>query len=62
MAVAVRQRHYLVRDFLVAAAGAALMVFYISAFTSAMQSTEVVQQAEIQIDDEGPPRIALQTR
>jgi hypothetical protein len=56
MTIAGRQRSHLVRDLLVAAAGAMLMAFYISAFTSAMQPRELVHEGEQQT--EPAPRIA----
>jgi hypothetical protein len=56
--VAVRQRSHLVRDLLVATAGAALMAFYISVFTSAMQTTSVAKKAAA----EPEPSIALVVR
>jgi hypothetical protein len=58
MTIAVRQRSHLVRDLLVAAAGAMLIVFYFSAFTNAMQPSEMVREAEPQ-RVEAEPRIAL---
>lgn len=57
MTIAVRQRGHLVRDLLVATAGAALMVFYFSAFTSAMQPSELAREAGPQTI-EPAPRIA----
>ena len=56
--IAVRQRSHLVRDLLVAAAGAVLIVFYFSAFASAMQLRELVREEEPQTV-EPEPRIAL---
>lgn len=56
--VAVRQRNHLVRDLLVATAGAVLMTFYISAFTSAMETPSVAQKAAA----EPQPSIALVDR
>lgn len=53
--IAVRQRSHLVRDFLVATAGAVLMAFYISAFSSAMHTTNVASKAAA----EPQPSIAL---
>jgi hypothetical protein len=58
MTIAVRQRSHLVRDLLVAAAGAMLIVFYFSAFTNAMQPSEVVRESEPQ-RVAAEPRIAL---
>ncbi|HWN71426.1 MAG TPA: hypothetical protein VNM90_27495 [Haliangium sp.] len=56
--IALRQRSHLVRDLLVAAAGAVLIVFYFSAFASAMQLRELVRDEEPKTV--GPkPRIAL---
>jgi hypothetical protein len=60
MTIAGRQRRHLVRDLLVTAAGAMLMLFYISAFTSAIQPSELVRQAEPQTV-EPAPRIAVVT-
>jgi hypothetical protein len=53
--IAVRQRNHLVRDLLVATAGAVLMAFYISAFSGAMQAENVASKATT----EQEPRIAL---
>lgn len=53
--IAVRQRSHLVRDLLVGAAGAVLIAFYVSAFTSAMQTRSVAQRAAT----EPQPSIAL---
>ncbi len=58
MTIAVRQRSHLVRDLLVAAAGAVLMVFYFSVFTTAMQLGGLVREAEPQTN-EPAPRIAV---
>jgi hypothetical protein len=58
MTIAVRQRSHLVRDLLVAAAGAVLMVFYFSVFTSAMQLGDLVRKAKPQTI-EPAPRIAV---
>jgi hypothetical protein len=55
--IAGRQRSHLIRDVLVATAGAMLMAFYISAFTSAMQPRELVRELEPQTT-EPAPRIA----
>lgn len=55
MTIAGRQRSHLVRDLLVATAGAMLMAFYISAFTSAMQPRELVREVEQTTE---PARIA----
>jgi hypothetical protein len=60
MTIAGRQRRHLVRDLLVTTAGAMLMLFYISAFTSAFQPRELVRQAEPQTV-EPAPRIAVVT-
>lgn len=59
MAIASRQRGHLVRDLLVTAAGAVLMAFYISAFTSAIQPRELASEEEPQAV-EPAPRIALE--
>jgi hypothetical protein len=61
MTIAVRQRSHLVRDLLVAAAGAMIIVFYFSAFTSAMQPGELVREAEpaAPATIEAEPSIAL---
>jgi hypothetical protein len=56
--VALRQRNHLVRDLLVATAGAALMTFYISAFTGAMETSTVARKAA----EEPQPSIALVDR
>jgi hypothetical protein len=56
--IAVRQRRHLVRDLLVATAGAVLMTFYISVFTSAMQTTSVAREAAA----EPEPTVALVDR
>lgn len=56
--VAVRQRSHLMRDLMVATAGAGLMAFYISVFTSAMQTTSVAREAAA----EPEPSIALVDR
>lgn len=56
--IAVRQRSHLVRDLLVAAAGAVLIVFYFSAFTNAMHPGELVREAEPPAI-EAEPTIAL---
>jgi hypothetical protein len=58
MTIAGRQRSHLVPDLLVATAGVVLMVFYISAFTSAMRPSELVREIEPQTIAPAP-RIAL---
>lgn len=58
MTIAGRQRRHLVRDILVTAAGAMLMIFYFSAFTSAVQPRELVRKVEPHTV-EPAPRIAL---
>lgn len=58
MNIAVRQRTHLVRDLLVAAAGAVIMAFYISAFTSVVKSPELARKNAPQMI-EPAPRIAL---
>lgn len=53
--IAHRQRTHLVRDLLVATAGAVLMAFYISAFSGAMNTTNVASKAA----GETQPKIAM---